>query len=134
MLEGLHRGLTGLRLESTVLRLIHDLANLPLVMQDLVVDLFHDIWLRNNIGYTDGETCVHEPVVDYELDVGEDVSASLGSQVLPDDVDETTGGCTHDTLRDYTSYDLSLLDDHSFVLGVRVGFTLFEVNRFRDDE
>jgi hypothetical protein len=98
--------------------------------------LVDNLRFRNDVLDTDSETCVDEPVVDYELNVGDDVAARLGAKVLPNDVDKTTVDVTNNFLRDNSRQEFSLLNNDKFVLWVHyiVFFSLvFKIDALRDD-
>ena len=90
MLEGLHGTLTRLRLQTSILGPVDDLADLSLTQINGIDNLFVNLRLNNDISDTDGETCVYNPVVDHELDVREKIRALLWTQILPCDVDQAT--------------------------------------------
>ena len=69
MLEGLHCALTRLGLQPAILGHVDDLAHFPLVLDDFSLDSLYNLRFSNDVLYTYRETCVHEPVVDHELDV-----------------------------------------------------------------
>ena len=137
MLEWLHRGSTRLASQLAHLGLIDNFFDLVSIVIDLGFDLVDNLRFRDDVLDTDSETCVDEPVVDYELNVGDDVAARLGAKVLPDDVDKTTVDVTDNFLRDDSGQEFSLLDNDKFVLWVHyiVFFSLvFKIDALRDDK
>ena len=137
MLEWLHRGSTRLTSQLTHLGLIDNFFYLVSIVIDLGFYLVDNLRFRDDVLDTYCETCVDEPVVDYELNVWDDVAARLGAKVLPDDVDKTTVDVTDNFLRDDSGQEFSLLDDDEFVLWVHyiVFFSLvFKIDALRDNK
>jgi hypothetical protein len=54
------------------------------------LDPFNNFSLCYDVLNTNCEASVDKPVVHNKLDVGNDVAACLGSQVFPDDVNQTS--------------------------------------------
>jgi hypothetical protein len=74
--------------------------------------LFHfvyDLWTGNNVLNTDSHTSVYQPVVHHKLNVRQDVTAGHRPDILPHDVDQTTGRVTHIAFLQETAHQLTLL-------------------------
>lgn len=53
-------------------------------------DLIDDGWFGDDVLHTHSHACVNKPVVNDELDVGQDVTAGLRTQIFPSDMDQTS--------------------------------------------
>ena len=103
-------------------------------MCDLLFDLSHNIWFSDDICDSDCETCVYEPVVDHELDVGEDICAGLWTEILPNDMNEAASCSSNDSLRDNARDNFTFLNYHSLILLVDEIFSLLQVDCVGDDQ
>ena len=103
-------------------------------MGDFILYLLHNLRLCNNVSNTHCESSMNEPVVNDKLDVRKNVSTSLWSKVLPNDMDQTASCSTDNTFRNVAAHNFAIFDYNSVILDSKHIFTLLQVDCLWNDK